>query len=105
MSSTAEGVLRVGFGLFEADIQTGELWKAGRRVKLQSQPFKVLAMLLEHPGEVVSREDLQLRLWGRDTVVDFDHSLGTAINKIRGKPNIRVTNRKVAVQELGATMR
>lgn len=83
MSSTAEGVLRVGFGLFEADLQTGELWKAGRRVKLQSQPFKILAMLLEHPGEVVSREELQLRLWGRDTVVDFDHSLGTAINKIR----------------------
>jgi len=83
MSSTAEGVLRVGFGLFEADLQTGELWKAGRRVKLQSQPFKVLAMLVERPGEVVSREELQLRLWGRDTVVDFDHSLGTAINKIR----------------------
>src|SRR4029077_20860592 len=49
----------------------------------QSQPFKVLSILLEHPGEVVSREELQLRLWGRDTVVDFDHSLGTAINKIR----------------------
>ena len=71
------------FGLFEADLQSGELWKAGKRIKLQSQPFKVLAALLERPGEVVSREDLQLRLWGKDTIVDFEHSLGTAINKIR----------------------
>lgn len=71
------------FGLFEADLQSGELWKAGKRVKIQSQPFKVLGALLERPGEIVSREELQLRLWGKDTVVDFDHSLGTAINKIR----------------------
>jgi len=71
------------FGLYEMDVQTGELWKAGFRVKLQSQPFKVLAALLERPGQVVTREELQLRLWGTDTVVDFDHSLGTAINKIR----------------------
>jgi Tol biopolymer transport system component/DNA-binding winged helix-turn-helix (wHTH) protein len=74
---------RVGFGLYEVDLQTGELRKAGFRVKIQSQPFKVLAMLLEHPGQIVTREELQLRLWGPDTVVDFDHSLGTAINKIR----------------------
>lgn len=83
MSYAVEKVTRVSFGLFEADLQSGELLKAGRKVKLQSQPFKVLVALLEHPGEVVSREDLQLRLWGKDTVVDFDHSLGTAINKIR----------------------
>ncbi len=83
MPSTAEGVSRVSFGLFEADLLSGELWKAGRRIKLQSQPFKVLSALLERPGEVVTREELQLRLWGRNTVVDFDHSLGTAINKIR----------------------
>lgn len=83
MLSSAEGVSRVGFGLFEVDLQSGELLKAGRKIKLQSQPFKVLVTLLEHPGEVVTREELQLRLWGRDTVVDFDHSLGTAINKIR----------------------
>ena len=74
---------RVSFGLFEADLQTEELWKAGRRIKIQSQPFKVLATLLEKPGEVITREDLQLRLWGKDTTVDFDHSLGTAVNKIR----------------------
>jgi Tol biopolymer transport system component/DNA-binding winged helix-turn-helix (wHTH) protein len=74
---------KVTFGLFEADLETGELWKAGFRVKLQTQPFKVLAALVERPGQVVTREELQIRLWGRDTVVDFDHSLGTAINKIR----------------------
>jgi Tol biopolymer transport system component/DNA-binding winged helix-turn-helix (wHTH) protein len=74
---------KLTFGLFEVDLQTGELWKAGFRIKLQSQPFKVLTALLERPGQIVTREQLQDRLWGRDTVVDFDHSLGTAINKIR----------------------
>ncbi|HEY4011686.1 MAG TPA: winged helix-turn-helix domain-containing protein [Acidobacteriaceae bacterium] len=74
---------RLTFGLFEVDLESGELWKAGFRVKLQSQPFKVLAALIERPGQVVTRDELQLRVWGRDTVVDFDHSLGTAINKIR----------------------
>jgi Tol biopolymer transport system component/DNA-binding winged helix-turn-helix (wHTH) protein len=73
----------MSFGLYEIDLETGEIWKAGFRVKLQTQPFKVLAMLLERPGHVVTREELQDRLWGKDTVVDFDHSLGTAINKIR----------------------
>jgi Tol biopolymer transport system component/DNA-binding winged helix-turn-helix (wHTH) protein len=74
---------RLSFGLYEIDLQTGELWKAGFRIKLQGQPFKVLTTLLEKPGQVVTREELQARLWGKDTVVDFDHSLGTAINKIR----------------------
>src|SRR6201997_2116254 len=74
---------KTSFGVFEVDLQTGELWKAGRRIKLQTQPFKVLSALLDRPGEIVTREELQLRVWGPDTVVDFDHSLGTAINKIR----------------------
>ena len=74
---------RLSFGLYEIDVHTGELWKAGFRIKLQGQPFKVLTILLEKPGQVVTREELQSRLWGKDTVVDFDHSLGTAINKIR----------------------
>ncbi|MGA7158117.1 MAG: winged helix-turn-helix domain-containing protein [Acidobacteriaceae bacterium] len=74
---------RLSFGLYEIDLQSGELWKAGFRIKLQGQPFKVLTILLEKPGQVVSRDELQSRLWGKDTVVDFDHSLGTAINKIR----------------------
>src|ERR1700679_1353574 len=83
MSPLIESPSRVTFGLLEADLQSGELWKAGKRIKIQSQPFKVLSILLEHPNEIVSREELQLRLWGKDTIVDFDHSLGTAINKIR----------------------
>lgn len=83
MFPSVESSTRTAFGLFEADLQTGELWKAGRRIKLQTQPFNVLAALLERPGEVITREELQLRVWGRDTIVDFDHSLATAINKIR----------------------
>ena len=74
---------RVSFGLFEADLRSGELRKSGTRIKIQSQPFRVLTVLLERPGEVVTREELQQRLWGIDTTVDFDHSLGTAVNKIR----------------------
>jgi DNA-binding winged helix-turn-helix (wHTH) protein/Tol biopolymer transport system component len=69
--------------MYEVDLHTGELWRSGYRVKLQSQPFKVLTILLERPGDIVTREELQRRLWGGDTIVDFDHSLATAINKIR----------------------
>ena len=71
------------FGLFEADADSGELRKSGTRIRLQAQPFRVLVCLLERPGEVVTREEMQQRLWGTDTIVDFDHSLGTAINKLR----------------------
>ncbi len=74
---------RVSFGLYEADLHTGELWKAGRRVRLQNQPFKVLAALLEHPGELVTRAEVQALIWGKDAVGDFDQSIGTAVNKIR----------------------
>ena len=74
---------RISFGLFEADLKSGELWKAGFRVKLQSQPFKVLAILLERAGEIVSREELQLRVWGPDVTVEFEQSLGSAIKKVR----------------------
>jgi len=74
---------RVQFGLFEADLKTGELHRSGVRIRIQSQPFKLLTALLEEPGEVVSRETLQQRLWGSDTTVDFDHSLGIAVNKLR----------------------
>ncbi len=73
---------RVRFGPYEVDLRAGELWKAGRKRKLTGQPFLVLAILLERPGEVVSREELQKRLWP-DTFVDVDHNLNTAINKIR----------------------
>ena len=73
---------RVRFGTFEVDLATGELWKSGRKLKLTGQPFSVLAILLERPGEVISREQFQRRLWP-DTFVDVDHNLNTAINKIR----------------------
>jgi DNA-binding winged helix-turn-helix (wHTH) protein len=83
MTPLVESHSKVTFGHFEAHLQNGELWKAGKRIKIQSQPFKVLVALLEHPGEVVSKEELQLRLRGKDTTVDFDRSLGNAINKLR----------------------
>ena len=74
---------RLSFGPYEADLQSGELRKHGIRIRLQSQPFQLLVMLLERPGELVTREEVCQRLWSTDTFVDFDHSLGTAINKIR----------------------
>jgi Tol biopolymer transport system component/DNA-binding winged helix-turn-helix (wHTH) protein len=70
------------FGDFEVDLRTGELRKAGVKLKFGGQPFQVLTILLERPGEVVTREELQKRLWP-DTFVDVDHNLNTAINKIR----------------------
>lgn len=73
----------VRFGGYEADLRAGELYRAGRKIRLQIQPFHILAMLLEHPGEVVPREDLRKRLWPEDTFVDFDHSLNTAVKKLR----------------------
>ncbi len=74
---------RLRFGVFELDLRSGELRKHGLRIRLQEQPFQVLAMLLEHPGEVVTREELQKKLWPADTFVDFDHGLNKAINKLR----------------------
>ena len=74
---------RVRFGVFELDLRAGELRKHGLRVRLQEQPFQVLAMLLGNHGEVVTREELQKKLWPADTFVDFDHGLNKAINKIR----------------------
>jgi len=74
---------KLRFGVFELDLRAGELRKRDLRVRLQEQPFQLLAMLLEHPGEVVTREELQKKLWPADTFVDFDHGLNKAISKIR----------------------
>ena len=71
------------FGVFELDLSAGELRKSGVKLRLRGQPFQVLALLLERAGEVVTREELQQKLWPSDTFVDFDHSLNTAINKVR----------------------
>ena len=71
------------FGVFEVDVRSGELRKLGVRINLQEQPFHVLAVLLQRPGEVVTREELRNQNWPADTFVDFDNSLNTAINKLR----------------------
>src|SRR5437762_1762673 len=71
------------FGTFEVDVRSGELRRQGVRIKLQEQPFHVLTVLLQRPGEVVSREELRSQNWPADTFVDFDNSLNTAINKLR----------------------
>lgn len=79
--SSSRGTIR--FGDFDVDLDSGELRKYGIRIKLQVQPFQVLQMLLEHPGVVVSREELQKRIWPVDTFVDFDHGMNNAVKKLR----------------------
>jgi serine/threonine protein kinase/DNA-binding winged helix-turn-helix (wHTH) protein len=71
------------FGEFELDERAAELRKPGRRIRLQQQPFQILMMLLDRPGEVVTREEIRKRLWPNDTIVEFDASIGTAIRKLR----------------------
>jgi DNA-binding winged helix-turn-helix (wHTH) protein len=71
------------FGTFEVDVPTAELRKNGLKLKMQEQPFQILCMLLEHPGEVVTREQLRSRLWLADTFVDFDHGLNAAVKRLR----------------------
>lgn len=73
----------VRFGPFELDLRAGELRKDGHRIRLQEQPFQILRMLLESPGEVVSRDEIRKRLWPDDTVVEFDHSINAAVKRLR----------------------
>ena len=73
----------IRFGAFELDLRTGELRKAGRKVRIQEQPLCVLVSLLERPGELVTRDELRKKLWQPDTFVDFDTGLNKAITKIR----------------------
>jgi len=73
----------VRFGVFEVDLLAGELRRNGSKVKLQEQPFQLLVMLLEHPGEVVTREEIQQKLWPSDTFVDFEHSINAAVKRLR----------------------
>jgi cholera toxin transcriptional activator len=80
-ASPARRIVR--FGVFEVDLAAGELRKSGRKLRLQEQPFQMLALLLERPGDVITREELRQKLWPADTFVDFDHSLNTAVNKVR----------------------
>ena len=80
-SNREAGLLR--FGVFEIDLTAGELRKNGARIRLQEQPFQVLTALLQNAGQVVTRDELREKIWPADTFVDFDHSLNTAVNKIR----------------------
>src|SRR5215470_12833809 len=73
----------IRFSIFELDLKAGELRRNGKKVKIQEQPFQILAALLERPGEVVTREELRSKLWPSDTFVDFDHSLNAAIKRLR----------------------
>jgi DNA-binding winged helix-turn-helix (wHTH) protein/Flp pilus assembly protein TadD len=81
LEARSSAILR--FGVFEVDLRSGELRRQGVRIKLQEQPFHVLTVLLQRPGEVVTREELRSHNWPADTFVDFDNSLNTAINKLR----------------------
>src|SRR5262245_39232088 len=74
---------RFRFGIFEVDVAAGEIRKNGAKIKLQEQPFQALVALIEHPREVLTREELRKRLWPADTFVDFDRGLNKAINRLR----------------------
>jgi DNA-binding winged helix-turn-helix (wHTH) protein/tetratricopeptide (TPR) repeat protein len=82
MEATAR-IRRTRFGAFEVDLRSGELYKHGIRLKLQDQPFQILALLLERPGDVVTRDELRQKLWPADTFVDFDTGLNSAVKKLR----------------------
>jgi DNA-binding winged helix-turn-helix (wHTH) protein len=75
------------FGAFEVDFATGEMRKSGVRVRVQEQPLRILQMLLERPGELVTREELRARLWPANTFVDFERSLNAAVGKLRQSLN------------------
>src|SRR4051812_7766433 len=83
MGTRSGSTTQMRFGAFHLDLEAGELRNNGSRVALQDQPFRVLAMLVERPGKVVTREELQQKLWPDDTFVEFDRSLNTAVNKVR----------------------
>ena len=83
MADPASPPRLIRFGVFEVDVRTGELRKQGLKVHLQDQPYEILTMLLERPGELVSREELRQKLWPDGTFVDFEHGLNKAVNKIR----------------------
>jgi len=83
MPSPSGTTRKARFGVYEVDFRAGELLKSGRRIRLQDQPLRVLEMLLENPGEAITREELRQKLWPGDTFVDFDHGLNNAINRLR----------------------
>src|SRR5215831_17725965 len=83
MSTPAKSAGPIRFGIFEVDLLASELRKSDRKVRIQEQPFRILVLLLERPGEIVSREYIIQRLWPDGTFVDYEHSVNTAIRKLR----------------------
>src|ERR1700719_4486990 len=83
MATPATTTRILHFGVFEVDLKAGELRKHGVRLRLPGKPFQVLSVLLETPGEIVTREELRSRLWPGDTFVDFDHGLNNAVMRLR----------------------
>jgi DNA-binding winged helix-turn-helix (wHTH) protein/Tfp pilus assembly protein PilF len=81
MQSSNRRLIR--FGIFEADLSAGELRKGGSRIRLQEQPFQILAMMLERPGQVITREELRAKLWPSDTFVDFEHGVNSGVARLR----------------------
>jgi DNA-binding winged helix-turn-helix (wHTH) protein len=83
MAETSKPAGKVQFGVYQADLCTGELRKHGRKIRLTGRPFQILALLLERPGELLTREEIRTRLWPADTFVDFEHGMNSAIRKVR----------------------
>src|SRR5689334_9843231 len=83
MTSLSSGPALIRFEAFEANLRTGELFRLGRRVRLPSQSFVVLATLLEKPGDLVSREELRAKIWPGGTQIDYDRGLNAAVNRLR----------------------
>src|ERR1700726_1861273 len=83
MQATSPPTVIFHFGIFQLDLRAGELHKAGVKVKLQDQPFRVLALLVDHAGQVVTREELRQKVWPSNVYVDFDQGLNNAIKKLR----------------------
>src|SRR6184192_1147257 len=83
MSVPSESQHKVRFGAFELDLRTAELRKSGQELTLQGQPFQILMLLMDRPGELVTREELKKGLWASDTFVDFEHNLNKAVNRLR----------------------
>src|SRR5207253_459808 len=83
MSSPQASGPTIRFGEFAVDLETRELFRNGSKIKLQGQPLEILAVLVQHPGRVVTRDDLRRRLWPSDTFVDFEHGLNAAVNRLR----------------------
>lgn len=94
MTASVNEIRSRKFGGFVVDVPAGELYRRGKKIKVQPQPMQVLLALLERPGDVVTREELREKIWAADTFVDFEHSLNTAIKKLRQALGDRATKSK-----------